>query len=122
VNAGAGNFSSREESGKGSSTVEIGLDATHHVMGRRTNRNSVARQIQAGAPARCGNQRKPSVDKIGIQSLERQVHRPTGASSLTNDRARDSIARREVTGRFVGSHERLAVSVDQSGALTAQCF
>ena len=101
--------------------VEVGLDAAHHVVRGRADRNRIARQVEPGGAAglgdRAGSARAPS-SRRGAAS-DRNTGRPVRASSRTM-RARHAVARREVAGRLVARHERLAVGVDQPGAFAAQ--
>ena len=65
----------------------------------------------------CG---KAGVDHRGVEVLQRQEHRPPRARQLPDDAARDAIAGRQIAGRLVAGHERLAVGVHQPRALAAQ--
>ena len=48
VDAGARHFASREQLRDRRAAVEIGFNSAHHVVGRRADRNAIAREVQAG--------------------------------------------------------------------------
>ena len=102
--------------------VEIGDDAAHHVVrGRARPESRSRREVQPGAPAGLRDQRKPPVHERRIQPVQRQEDRRRPiALRFAHDGARDAIARREIPGRIVARHERLARGVDQARPLAAQ--
>ena len=102
--------------------VEVGLDAAHDVVRRRTDRDRVAREIEAGGAARIRNQRKAIVHERRVERRQRQVDRRAGAPGFLLDGAGDAIPRREVAGRIVARDESLAGRVDQPRAFAAQRF
>ena len=52
VDAGAGGFAGGKQARDRRAPIEIGLDATHHVVRSRAHRNPVRRQIEPGLSAR----------------------------------------------------------------------
>ncbi len=120
MNPCARHLTGRIQTQKRCSTVQVGLDATHEVVSRRPHRNGVARQVEAGAPARLGDQRKPGVHIGSIQLLKRQVDRCAGPVLFASDSTGHTIARGEITGTLVARNERLTRAVDQARALAAE--
>ena len=108
------------ESGNRRAAVEIGPDAAHDVVRRRTDRHPIPCQIETRAPARLGDERKARVHEVGIEVLEREKDGAAQPFALAHDRARHAIARRQIPGRIVSAHERLAGRVQQSCAFAAQ--
>ena len=120
VDAGAGDLAGGEQPGHRRPAVEVGLDAAHHVVRGRAHRHRIARQVEPGGAAGLGDVREAGVHHRRVEMLQRQEHRPAGAGQLADDAARHAIARRQIAGRLVARHERLAVGVDQPGAFAAQ--
>ena len=52
--------------------VEIGLDAAHHVVRRRTDRHPIGREVEPGAAACIRDRRKPRARRVRVQMRERQ--------------------------------------------------
>ena len=59
VHAGAGDLAGREESRQRGAAPLVGVDAAHDVVRRGPDRNRIAREIEADAPAHLGDRRKP---------------------------------------------------------------
>ena len=89
-------------------------------MGGGPDRDPVSGEIEAGAAARVGDERKPRVDEIRVELLERQEDGPPGPVRLAHDRTRHAIPRREIAGRIVARHERLTIRVQEFRTLAAQ--
>jgi 3-dehydroquinate synthase len=104
----------------GRSSLEVGLHAAHDVVRGRPHRNPIAREVEARPPAHFRNQRKPFVDEVRVQTVQRQIDGLVRAAAFTHDRARDAIARREITRRFVSGHERLARRIDELRTFSTQ--
>src|SRR5205823_14946189 len=100
----------------------VGVDAAHDVVGRRTDGNRIAREIQADAGAHRGNRRKAPPDEIGVEMRQRQAHRSAGLFLLPDDAARDDVAGREIAAGMITRHEALTAIVDEPRALAAERF
>ena len=85
----ARDFAGGKESRNGCAALEVRLHAAHDVMCGGTDRNPIPRKIEPGSPTGIRNQRKSLVDEIGIETLERQVHRPARPLRFAYDASRN---------------------------------
>ena len=92
VHAGAGDLARRVQTRNRGAPVDVGLHAAHDVVGRRPDRDAIAREIQPRAPARLGDQREsasartPGRDAPSTGRRRRCV-RSRGRCRATRDRA-----------------------------------
>ena len=93
VHAGAGDLAGREQARHRRASLEVGLDAAHHVVRRRADRHAIAGQVEAGVAARRGNQRKPGVHGRGIEVLQREEHAARRSAPSRARCARDTRSR-----------------------------
>ncbi len=120
VHARACDLAGGEQSGNRRSSVEIGLHPAHDVMRCGTHWNPIAREVEAGPPAHFRDQREPLMNKVSIQSFQRQVHRLIRAPTFTDDRSRNPVARCEIRGSLISAHERLTRPIHQLRSFSTQ--
>src|SRR5947207_1858213 len=104
-----------------STPTSNGVDAAHDVVGRRTDRNEIAGQVETGAAAHLVNRGKPAANVGFVEMPQRQIHR-TVPLRLADNAARHDIPRREIRVGMVACHERLLVAIHQPRALAANGF
>ena len=75
VHARARDLAGGEQPGHRRAAVEIGLDAAHHVVRGRPDRNQIAREIEARLQARRGDRRKSPMHLVGVQMAKAQKDR-----------------------------------------------
>ena len=95
VDAGAGDLAGREQSRQRGPAPLVGVDAAHHVVRRRTDRNRIAREVEADA---AGTSRQSS-ETAGARTRRRDAPASgtparRSARSSRDDAARDHVARR----------------------------
>ncbi len=109
-----------EQSGHRCTPVEIRFDAAHHVVRGRADRQQIAREIESGFQACCGNHRKPPVHVVCVKMAKAEKDRTADPPGLEHDAARDDVARREIGGGMVAEHERLPLAIHEPRALAAK--
>ena len=101
----------------------VGVDAAHHVVRRRTDRNPIARQVETDA-ASTSRQSSETVRarSRGSRCASVRIHRTAGVLRLSRNASRHDVPRREVAVGVMARHERLTSLVDQARPFTAQRF
>ena len=94
MHARAGHFTRRKQPWDGRPPIEIREHAAHDVVRGGPDRDRVSRQVEAGAAAGLGNQRKTFVHVGRVEQLEREKDRPARALLFTGNRPRDPVPSR----------------------------
>ena len=115
VDAGAGNFAGGEEAGDGGESVEIGMDATHGVVGGGVNGGGLLGEVEAEVKAGLEDAGEVVLHDAGgeVGHVEEHVG-GAGAIDFGDDSAADDVAAVE----FVG--EAFALGVAEDGAVAAK--
>ena len=87
MHACARNLACGEEPWNGCSSIQICSNPAHDVVCCGPDRNPIACQVQPRTAARLRDQRETLMHEIGIEPLQRQIHRLAGAAAFANDGA-----------------------------------
>ena len=101
VQPGAGRFAGGKQPGQRRPAPHVGVDAAHHVVRRRADRNRIARDVDADLRAHRRDRRKPLPHVVGVQVREGQKDAAAGPLRFADDAARHDVARRQIAIRMV---------------------
>ena len=67
MHSGAGGFSGSIEARQVGASMKVGADATHHIVGRGTDRHLVYRDVHVVLETGLINTREAGLDMLGLQ-------------------------------------------------------
>ena len=123
MDAGAGDFAGGVEAGDGGSSVQIGGNAAHGVVGGGEDGAGLAVEVDAVSEAGGVDAGEAVFDEIGAAAGE--VEQDVGSAvafHFGDDGAGDDVAGGEVALRVIAFHEAFASEVEQAGAFAAEGF
>src|SRR5260370_17887894 len=106
MNAGASDLASRIEPRNRRPPGGVRFDAAHDVVGGRTDRYQVSRDVNVVQHACRMNLREPVPSEVAVQATQVEIdERPPSAFHLEVDRATDNIPGGKLCSRVLASHE-----------------